>query len=62
MPRLNSRGVKDANHALQNALVHHVAEVKIEDFYNIENLWVECAPRCGVVNVENVRSARRITP
>ena len=39
--------LKDANHAMQNALVHHVAEVKIEDFYNIENLGVECTPRCG---------------
>lgn len=38
--------VKDANHAMQNALVHHVAEVKIEDFYNIENLGVECTSRC----------------
>ena len=33
--------------AMQNALVHHVAEVKIEDFYNIENLEVECMPCCG---------------
>ena len=32
--------------AMQNALVHHVAEVKIEDFYNIENLGV-CTPCCG---------------
>ena len=39
--------LKDANHAMQNALVHHVAKVKIEDFYNIENLGVECTPRFG---------------
>ena len=32
---------------MQNALVHQVVEVKIEDFYNIENLEVECKPRCG---------------
>ena len=39
--------LKDSNHAMQNAIVHHVAEVKIEDFYNTENLGVECTPRCG---------------
>ena len=32
---------------MQNALVHHVAELKIEDFYNTENLEVECMPCCG---------------
>ena len=40
--------LKDANHAMQNALAHHVAEVKIEDFYNIENLGMECTTRSGV--------------
>ena len=53
--------LKDANHAMQNALVQHVAKVKIEDFYNIENLGVECTPCCGGCKCGNVRSARRIT-
>ena len=27
--------------------VHYIKGVKIEDFYNIENLGINCAPRCG---------------
>ena len=32
-------------HDLSYALVQHV--IKVEDFYKIENLGVECVPRCG---------------
>lgn len=32
---------------MQNARVHHVSGIKIEDFFTIENLGVECTPRCG---------------
>ena len=27
--------------------VHYVKGVKLEDFYNIENLGINCTPRCG---------------
>ena len=40
--------LKDASHEVRDVCVHHVsAGVKIEDFYSIENLGVECTPRCG---------------
>ena len=29
------------------AQVHHVKGVELDDFYNIENLGIECIPRCG---------------
>ena len=32
-------------HDLSYARVQHV--IKVEDFYKIENLGVECVPRCG---------------
>ena len=32
-------------HDLRHAEVQHV--IKVEDFYKIENLGVECVPRCG---------------
>ena len=28
-------------------LAHHVAGVKVEDFYKIEAMGVECTPKCG---------------
>ena len=37
----------EAGHTMQNARVHHVSGIKIEDFFTIENLGVECTPRCG---------------
>ena len=37
----------DTDHLLQNAQVHHLSGVKVEDFFSIENLGVECTPRCG---------------
>ena len=36
----------DADNLLQNAQVHHLSGVKVEDFFSIENLGVECTPRC----------------
>ena len=40
--------LRNANHVIQDVCVHHVsAGVKIEDFYSIESLGVECTPRCG---------------
>ena len=32
---------------LRNIRAHHVRAVRIEDFYNIENLGINCNPRCG---------------
>ena len=37
----------DTEYVLQNARVHHLSGVKVEDFFSIENLGVECTPRCG---------------
>ena len=37
----------EAGHTMHNARVHHVSEIKIEDFFTIENLGVECTSRCG---------------
>ena len=37
----------EAGHTMQNARVHHVSGIKIEDFFIIKNLGVECTPRCG---------------
>ena len=37
----------DADKLLQNAQVHHLSGVKVEDFFSIENLGVECTLRCG---------------
>ena len=32
---------------VQHVMVHHAnANVKMEDFYSIERLWVDCSPRC----------------
>ena len=28
-------------------LIHHVADIKVEDFYKIEAMGVECTPKCG---------------
>ena len=28
-------------------LIHHVAGIKVEDFYKIEAMGVECTPKCG---------------
>ena len=39
--------IKGTGHVARDARVHHVSRVKVEDFYNIENLGVECTPRCG---------------
>ena len=37
--------LKDASHEVRDVRMHHVsAGVRIEDFYNIENLGVECTP------------------
>ena len=32
---------------LRNIRAHHVRAVRIEDFYNIQNLGINCNPRCG---------------
>ena len=40
--------IKGTGHVARDVRVHHVSRVKVEDFYNIENLGVECTPRCGV--------------
>ena len=32
---------------MEGARVHHVSEIKIEDFFTVENLGVECKPCCG---------------
>ena len=37
----------EAGHTMHNARVHHVSEIKIEDFFTFENLGVECTSRCG---------------
>ena len=37
----------NTRHGLHYATVNHSFKVKIDDFYNIENLGVECNPRCG---------------
>lgn len=39
--------IKGTSHVMRDVRVHHVSGVKIDDFYNIENLGVECTPRCG---------------
>ena len=31
----------------EDVQVHHVKGVELDDFYNIENLGIECTPRCG---------------
>ena len=43
----HSRGLKGCKSRDENALVHRIAEVKIEDFYNIDNFGVEYTRRCG---------------
>ena len=37
----------NTRHGLHYATMNHSFKVKIDDFYNIENLGVECNPRCG---------------
>ena len=37
----------DTEYVLQNARVNHLSGVKVEVFFSIQNLGVECTPRCG---------------
>ena len=41
--------IKLANerYELSNVQVLHISPPSLEDFYNIENLGIECTPRCG---------------
>ena len=45
----------DTEYVLQNARVHHLSGVKVEDFFSIENLGVECTPRFGGCRCASVR-------
>ena len=38
--------VEETTKVLQHAIVHH-ATVQVEDFYKLEQLGVECDPKCG---------------
>ena len=41
--------IKEINerHKLNSVQVFHTTSPSVEDFYNIENLGIECTPRCG---------------
>ena len=41
--------IKDTNvsHKLDTIQAGHVMSSKVEDFNNVENLGIECKPRCG---------------
>lgn len=39
--------LEQTGYVMQNTRVHHVSGVEIGDFFSIENLGVECTPRCG---------------
>ena len=39
--------IRENSNAFCHAGIHTVTAVSIEDFYKIENLGVECTPRCG---------------
>ena len=44
-PLINDKTQKHTR--FENAKVHHVNTVSITNFYEIENLGIECVPRCG---------------
>ena len=39
--------LEQTDHVMECAQVHHVSGIKTEDFFSVENLGVECKPRCG---------------
>ena len=32
---------------VQHVTIHHIRQIKVDDFYNIESMGVDCNPKCG---------------
>ena len=45
----------------EDARVHHVNTVSITNFYEIENLGIECEPRCGGCKCEKCAIGSKTT-